>query len=63
MKPIEDTRSAAAGLALFARPVREWFTAVLPGPIEARKQGVDARASVWRSQYQRLESRSTRFAL
>jgi hypothetical protein len=63
MKPIEDSRSAAAELALFERLVREWFSAVFPGPIEPSKQGVDARASFWRSQYQRLESSSPRFAL
>jgi hypothetical protein len=63
MKPIEDSRSAAAELALFERPVREWFSSVFPGPIEARKPGVDARGSFWCSQYQLLESRLTRFAL
>jgi len=63
MKPIEDSRSAAAELALFERLVREWFRAVFPGPIEPRKQGVDARASFLRCQHQRLESSSPRFAL
>jgi hypothetical protein len=63
MKPIEDSRSAAAELALFERPLREWFNAVFPGPIEARKQGVDARSGFWCSQYQPLESPSPRFAL
>jgi len=63
MKPIEGSRSATAELALFERPVSEWFSAVFPGPIEARKQGVDARASFWCSQCQPLESPSPRFAL
>jgi len=63
MKPIEDSRSAAAELALFERLVREWFSAVFPGPIEPRKQGVDASAGFLRSQHQRLESSSPRFAL
>jgi hypothetical protein len=63
MKPIEDSRSAAAELALCERPVREWFSAVFPGPIEARKQGVDARASFWCSQHQPLELPSPRSAL
>ena len=63
MKPIEDSRSAAAELALFERQVREWFSAVFPGPIEARKQGVNARASFCSARYQPLESPSPRFAL
>ena len=63
MKPIEDSRSAAAELALFERQVREWFSAGFPGPIEARKQGVDARASFCCSQYQTLESPWPRIAL
>jgi len=63
MKPIEDSSSAAAELALFECPVREWFSAVFPGPSEARKQGVDARASFGCSQHQTLESPWPRFAL
>ena len=37
MKPMEDSPSAAAKLALFEHPVREWFSAVFPGPTEARR--------------------------
>jgi hypothetical protein len=37
MTPMEDSPSAAAKLALFEHPVREWFSAAFPGPIEGPK--------------------------